>query len=78
MIKIEIPSITINQFDAERFKRIEENLVEMGTKVDEMRALLQEVLTNRQAEVDALSAELKTDVDAQQAATAADAQPPTP
>lgn len=63
-IQITVPSIVINQFDEERFIRIEQ--------------LLTEVLQGNQQQIDALTTELKTDVDAQQAATDADKQPNNP
>lgn len=69
MITVHAP-ITIYQFDEQRFARMEQAL-------QAMRDQLQEVLTSRQGEIDALTKELKTDVDAQKAATAADSQPPT-
>jgi len=60
-IQITVPSIVINQFDEERFIRIEQ--------------LLNEVLSKNQQEVDALATQLKQDVDAQEAATDSDKQP---
>ncbi len=75
MITIQAP-ITVYQFDELRFARMEEALANMRSDVEQMREELQEVLANRQADIDAVTAELKKDVDAQQAATAADTQPP--
>jgi vacuolar-type H+-ATPase subunit I/STV1 len=78
MITVKAP-ITIYQFDEDRYARIEQSIATIQVEVQSMREQLQEVLTNRQADIDAVTSELKKDVDAQNAATLADVQkPPTP
>ncbi len=58
MIDIHAP-ITIHQFDETRFARMEEALANMRSDVEQMREELQAVLAKRQADIDAVTAQLK-------------------
>ncbi len=62
MITVQAP-VTVHQFDPERFARIEEALASMRSDVEQMRAQLQAVLDKRQADIDAVTAQLKLQSD---------------
>ncbi len=75
MIDIHAP-ITIHQFDETRFARIEEALASIRSDVEQMRAQLQAVLDKRQADIDAVTAQLKLQNDSL-ALAVSNAQPGT-